>query len=93
MAGMTIGAKQARWPPHTSSADPQLNPYAAIPHPFSSMPTWPTPSGRRTVTIELPEGHVAFLDSQAKYQGCSRAAYIRQLIRRDIELQSATATA
>lgn len=58
---------------------------------LDAVPTWPTPAGRRTVTIELPEGHVQFLDSQAKYQGCSRAAYIRQLIRRDIERQ-ATAT-
>ena len=64
-----------------------------VPHRIDAVPTWPTPAGRRTITIELPEGHVAYLDSQAKYQGCSRAAYIRQLIRRDIERQSATATA
>jgi len=62
------------------------------------MPTWPTPEGRRTITLELPVKHVEHLDTQASYEGCSRAAYVRQLIRRDIERQGparrpATATA
>lgn len=51
------------------------------------MPTWPTPDGRRAITVELPSSHVDHLDQQADYEGMSRAAYIRQLIRRDIERQ------
>lgn len=51
------------------------------------MPTWPVPEGKRTITVELPDGHVDHLDAQATYQGCSRAAYVRQLIRRDMERQ------
>lgn len=54
------------------------------------MPTWPTPDGRRTITLELPVEHVSHLDAQAGYEGCSRAAYVRQLIRRDIERQGPT---
>lgn len=54
------------------------------------MPTWPTPAGRKTITVELLAEHVQHLDQQASYEGCSRAAYIRQLIRRDIERQGPT---
>jgi metal-responsive CopG/Arc/MetJ family transcriptional regulator len=54
------------------------------------MPTWPTPEGRRSITVELPELLVKHLDSQADYLGCSRAAYIRQLIVRDTERQGPT---
>lgn len=54
------------------------------------MPTWPIPEGRRSITLELPTEHVAHLDTQAEYEGCSRAAYLRQLIRRDIERQGPT---
>lgn len=54
------------------------------------MPSWPLPEGRRTITIDLPAPHVEHLDAQAHYEGCSRAAYIRQLIRRDIERQGPT---
>ena len=58
------------------------------------MPTWPVPDGRKTITIELPTQHVDHLDTQASYEGCSRAAYLRQLIRRDMERQGpATANA
>lgn len=51
------------------------------------MPTWPTPDGQRAITVEMPSSHVDHLDQQADYEGMSRAAYIRQLIRRDIERQ------
>lgn len=51
------------------------------------MPNWPTASGRKTITVDLPQEHVDHLDQQAIYEGCSRAAYLRQLIRRDIERQ------
>lgn len=53
----------------------------------AAMPTWPVPEGRKTITVELPADHVDHLDRQAVYEGCSRAAYIRQLVRRDIERQ------
>jgi hypothetical protein len=51
------------------------------------MPGWPTAEGKRCVTIELATEHVSHLDIQAEYEGCSRAAYIRRLIVRDIERQ------
>jgi hypothetical protein len=51
------------------------------------MPGWPTAEGRRSVTIELAIEHVSHLDVQAEYEGCSRAAYMRRLIVRDIERQ------
>ena len=51
------------------------------------MPGWPIPAGRRCITIEISVEHVAHLDAQAQYEGCSRAAYLRQLIVRDIERQ------
>lgn len=54
------------------------------------MPTWPTPDGKTTITLELPIQHVSHLDAQASYEGCSRAAYVRQLIRRDMERQGPT---
>jgi hypothetical protein len=44
------------------------------------MPTWPTPPGRRSITIELPEDQIQHLDAQAAYVGCSRAAHFRRLI-------------
>lgn len=53
----------------------------------STMPGWPCIEGKRCVTIELPTQHVEHLDAQATYNGCSRAAYLRQLIVRDIERQ------
>jgi hypothetical protein len=51
------------------------------------MPDWPLPDSRRSVTLELPTEFVAHLDEQAQYVGCSRAAYLRQLIRRDMDRQ------
>lgn len=54
-----------------------------------SMPTWPTPAGRRAVTIELPISQVEHLDAQAATYGCSRAAYIRRLIVDDIKATKA----
>jgi predicted transcriptional regulator len=53
------------------------------------MPTWPTPEGRRSITLELSSDLVDHLDREADYLGCSRAAYIRQLIVRDTERQGA----
>ena len=57
------------------------------------MPGWPIPPGRKCVTIELAIEHVQHLDTQATYYGCSRAAYIRQLIVRDVERQGPTPVA
>jgi predicted DNA-binding protein len=51
------------------------------------MPDWPLPDNRRSITIELPTEFVSHLDSEAQYIGCSRAAYLRQLIRKDMDRQ------
>ncbi len=59
------------------------------------MPGWPVADGRKCITIELAIEHIQHLDDQARYLGCSRAAYLRQLIVRDQERQGparATAT-
>lgn len=55
------------------------------------MPNWPPAQGRRAVTFELQAEHVAHLDKQAAYEGCSRAAYVRKLARRDMELHGQSA--
>lgn len=55
------------------------------------MPNWPPSQGRRAVTFELQAEHVAHFDKQASYLGCSRAAYVRQLARRDMELHGQSA--
>ena len=51
------------------------------------MPGWPTAEGKKCLTLELRAELVEHLDSPAQYEGCSRAAYLRQLIVRDIERQ------
>ena len=51
------------------------------------MPAWPVPPGRRCITIELPTEHVQHLDREAEYLGCTRVAYLRLLIRRDMDRQ------
>ena len=61
--------------------------------PRDTMPGWPIPEGRRCITIELDVKHVEHLDRQADYLGCSRAAYLRQLIVRDVERQGPTPVA
>lgn len=61
-------------------------PYSGETH-QNTMPGWPTAEGKRCVTIELATEHVEHLDVQSQYEGCSRAAYIRRLIVRDIERQ------
>lgn len=58
-----------------------------------AVPTWPTPAGRKTITLELPNEHVAFLDTQARHRGCSRAAFIRWLIVSELERQAAPTAA
>lgn len=55
------------------------------------MPTWPTPEGRKTITLEVPLDLLEHVDARAQYLGCSRAAYIRQLVVLDIERQGASA--
>jgi hypothetical protein len=44
------------------------------------MPTWPPVAGKRSIFLELPPEHLAHLDAQAHYEGCSRAAYLRRLV-------------
>ena len=49
------------------------------------MPTWPVPEGKRCITIELDEAFVSHLDGQASYYGTTRAAFLRLLIRKDMD--------
>ena len=51
------------------------------------MPSWPTKEGRTTVTLELKTQMVQHLDAMAEYLGCSRAAYVRGLVIKDMERQ------
>jgi len=51
------------------------------------MPRWPTPDGYRSITLELRNDLVIHVDTQASYMGCSRAAYLRGLVIRDMERQ------
>lgn len=55
----------------------------------SPMPTWPTPPGRRAVTIELPIHLVQHLDARAAHYSCSRASYLRRLIATDLDATQA----
>jgi hypothetical protein len=59
----------------------------------NTMPGWPTPEGRRCVTIELAVEHIQHLDDMSAYYGMSRAAYLRTLIVRDVERQGPAPTA
>jgi hypothetical protein len=49
------------------------------------MPSWPTPEGKRCITIELDLSFVAHLDQRAAYFGTTRAAFLRRLIREDMD--------
>lgn len=49
------------------------------------MPTWPTPEGKRCITIELDQAFVSYLDERAVYFGTTRAAFLRRLIREDMD--------
>jgi hypothetical protein len=62
-------------------------PYTADSHPHPLMPGWPSREGRTAITLELKTELVEHLDAQASYLGCSRAAYIRGLVIRDMERQ------
>ena len=62
-------------------------PYAVNSHTRHLMPDWPTKHGSRCITVELRIPLVEHLDAQAAYLGCSRAYYLRQLIRNDIKRQ------
>lgn len=51
------------------------------------MPSWPPTAGRTTITLELKLELVDHLDAQADLYGMSRAAYIRQLVVKDMQRQ------
>jgi hypothetical protein len=51
------------------------------------MPSWPTKEGRTTITLELRVELVQHLDTQADLYGMSRAAYLRQLVVKDMQRQ------
>ena len=77
---------------------PDPTPKVPVPQPLGwmnplprPMPTWPTPEGRRCITLDLATEHVEHLDSQAAYYGCTRVAYIRRLIVDDIRRQAKAA--
>jgi hypothetical protein len=53
------------------------------------MPTWPPVPGRRTITCDMLPQQVQHLDTQADFDGCSRAAYLRRLVIRDRDSKSA----
>lgn len=55
------------------------------------MGTWPVPSGRRHITLELPAELVTYLDQQAARRTCSRSSYLRQLIIDDMAAVAALA--
>ena len=51
------------------------------------MPSWPVKDGLRCMTVEMRSDLVAHLDQQSEYLGMSRAAYLRQLVVKDMERQ------
>lgn len=53
------------------------------------MSSWPDPTNRRTISLQLDMAHLEYVDARARYRGCTRAAYIRQLIVDDMESQQA----
>ena len=55
------------------------------------MPGWPVPEGIRCLTFTVPDDLGAHLDARSEYLGCSRAAYLRQLIVLDRERQAGKA--
>ena len=57
----------------------------------TKMPGWPVDQDKRIINVALAAEHVVYLDSRAEYEGCTRAAYLRGLIVRDIERQSQNA--
>ena len=54
------------------------------------MPSHPVRPGFKACTFEFRSSLVDHLDQQAAYEGCSRAAYVRRLIVRDMERQGPT---
>ena len=62
-------------------------PYAVNSHTHHLMPDWPIPDGYRCITTQLRTPLVEHLDARAAYLGCSRVAYLRQLILDDIKRQ------
>ena len=53
-----------------------------------TMPGWPTPEGKRCITLELDSKIVEHLDAQASLIGVSRAFYVRQLFLKDMKRQA-----
>jgi len=52
-----------------------------------SMAPWEAREGHKMITTELRADLVEHLDIQARYYGMSRAAYLRNLVIRDMERQ------
>ena len=64
-----------------------LTHYDVRAHNLTTMPGWPTPEGKRCITLELDSKIVEHLDAQATYLGCSRAFYVRQIFLKDMRRQ------
>lgn len=62
-------------------------PYTADSHPIRSMPKGPAKQGQTNITLELRTDLVEHLDTQARYLGQSRAAYLRGLVIKDMDRQ------
>jgi hypothetical protein len=53
----------------------------------SSMENIVEMPNRKTISLAMPAAHLQYLDDRARYEACTRAAYIRRLIVRDMEAQ------
>jgi hypothetical protein len=54
-------------------------------HQQRPMPSWPAGQGRSVINLALKVELIAHLDQMADLYGCSRAAYVRQLIVKDMQ--------
>jgi hypothetical protein len=55
-------------------------PYDEDSHHQHPMPSWPAGQGRSVINLALKVELIAHLDQMADLYGCSRAAYVRQLV-------------
>jgi len=54
---------------------------------MKAMPKGPAKQGQTNITLELRTDLVEHLDTQARYLGQSRAAYLRGLVIKDMDRQ------
>jgi hypothetical protein len=68
-------------------------PYDEDSHHQHPMPSWPAGQGRSVINLALKVELIAHLDQMADLYGCSRAAYVRQLVVKDMQRQGPGHTA